>query len=173
MTDEAEAEQVRESYPVNEKSRQSKQTQVTLQEIIESLKSVQDDIGQIAELTSEERSLVTEFISSLLKFMQPLAASILVEPEQVSDYVGDAVQVSLTQTGHLAVLRQDGQLELKNLSDEKYRDLLIGVLEDVIPKFKQLTSNQKRKVENRIKFLTSVTKEMQKMSKALTAATSE
>jgi hypothetical protein len=105
--------------------------------------------------------------------MQPLATSMPVETEQVSDYVGDAVQVSLTLTGHLAVLHQDGQLELKNLSDERHRDLLIGVLEDVIPKFKQLTSNQKRKVENRIKFLTSITKEMQKMSKALTAAASE
>jgi hypothetical protein len=36
-----------------------------------------------------------------------------------------------------------------------------------MPKFKQLTSAQKRKVEDRIKFLTAVTKEMQRISGAI------
>jgi type III secretory pathway component EscS len=47
---------------------------------------------------------------------------------------------------------------------------MMAVVGDVVPKFKTLTSNQKRKLENRIKLLSSVTKEIQKSSEALSAA---
>jgi hypothetical protein len=47
---------------------------------------------------------------------------------------------------------------------------LTAVVEDIMPKFKNLTSQQKRKLENRIKLLSSVTKEIQKSSDALSAA---
>jgi hypothetical protein len=49
---------------------------------------------------------------------------------------------------------------------------MIAVIGDVMPKFKQFTSAQKKKVENRIKFLSIITKEMQKISKALSLPTS-
>ena len=58
-------------------------------------------------------------------------------------------------------------LELKNLSEDSNRDLMMNVITDVLPKFKNLTSNQKRKLENRIKMLSSVTKEIQKSTEAL------
>jgi hypothetical protein len=48
-----------------------KKKQPSLQELIESLKSTADDIGQISELTSEEKVLIIQFFSSLLKLMQP------------------------------------------------------------------------------------------------------
>ena len=47
---------------------------------------------------------------------------------------------------------------------------MMAVVGDVVPKFKSLTSMQKRKLENRIKLLSSVTKEIQKSSEALSAA---
>jgi len=53
------------------------------------------------------------------------------------------------------------------LLDKLNRELLIIVVKDVMPKFKQLTSAQKRKVESRIKFLTAVTKELQRISGAI------
>jgi hypothetical protein len=86
--------------------------------------------------------------------------------------MGTIVQASLDATGQLTLLYEDGRMELKNLSDEKLRDLMIAVIEDVTPKFKQFTSVQKKKVENRIKFLSIITKEMQKISKALSLPTS-
>jgi hypothetical protein len=63
----------------------------------------------------------------------------------------------------------DGHLELKDLSEPKNRDLMMLVVGDVIPKFKSLTSAARRKVENRIKFMSTLTKEMQKSSDALAA----
>jgi uncharacterized 2Fe-2S/4Fe-4S cluster protein (DUF4445 family) len=49
---------------------------------------------------------------------------------------------------------------------------MMAVVSDVVPKFKNLTSQQKHKLENRIKLLSSITKELQKSSEALSAAMS-
>lgn len=144
--------------------------QVNLQEIVDSLKSTADDIGQISELSSEEKILVSQFFSSLLKLMQPLTTSIQVSQTALPAQVGDVTQANIDPTGHLVLQYPDGHVELKNLSDDKNRDLMMAVVGDVVPKFKTLTSNQKRKLENRIKLLSSVTKEIQKSSEALSAA---
>jgi hypothetical protein len=141
--------------------------QTKLQGLIESLRSVQDDIGQIGELSSEEKTLVTKFFEALLKLMQPLAATMPISIEVLPAEMGDVAQANIDPTGHLIVLHRNGQVELENLNEEKNRDLMMIVVEDVMPKFKQLTSTQKRKIENRISFLSAVTMELQKISKAL------
>jgi hypothetical protein len=138
-----------------------------IQEIVDSLKSIADDIGQISELSSEEKILVSQFFISLLKLMQPLAPSIVVSETAIPRQLGDVAKAYVDTTGNLVLQFQDGHLEVKNLSDPKNRDLMTTVISDILPKFKNLTSNQKRKIENRIKLLTSVTKEIQKSSEAL------
>ena len=149
-----------------------KKKQMSIQELVESLKSTADDIGQISELSSEEKILVAQFFSSLLKLMQPLAPSIAVNQLALPAELGDVVQAHIDPTGHLILQFEDGHLELKDLSEEKNRDLMTAVIGDVMPKFKNLTSQQKRKLENRIKLLSSITKEIQKSSEALSAAIS-
>lgn len=146
--------------------------QITLQELVDSLRGTADDIGQISELSSEEKILVSQFFTSLLKLMQPLAPSIQVTPASLPAQVGDVTTAYIDPTGHLVLQYTDGHIELKNLSDEKNRELMMSVVGDVVPKFKALTTNQKRKLENRIKLLSSVTKEIQKSSDALSAALS-
>ena len=153
---------------VKKEPRQNAKALVPVQTIIESLKSTADDIGQVSELTSEEKLLVAEFFKSLLKMMQPLASSIPVDISVVQDF-GDVTQAHIDPTGHLVLLFDDGHLELKNLEENRNRDLMIAVVEDVLPRFKNLTGAQKRKIENRIKFLTTVTKEMQKISETVSA----
>jgi hypothetical protein len=149
-----------------------KKKQMSIQELVESLKSTADDIGQISELSSEEKILVAQFFSSLLKLMQPLAPSIAVDQLALPAELGNVVQAHIDPTGHLILQFEDGHLELKDLSEEKNRDLMTAVIGDVMPKFKNLTSQQKRKLENRIKLLSSITKEIQKSSEALSAAIS-
>lgn len=144
----------------------------TAEELVAALKTTGDDIGQISELTSEENLLVDQFFISLLKLMQPLAPSIPVNQLVLPAEVGDAVQADIDPTGHLILQYNDGHVELVNLIDKKNRDLMVAVISDILPKFKNLTSAQKRKLENRIKLLSSVTKEMQKISDALSAALS-
>ncbi len=149
-----------------------KKKEISIQELVESLKSTADDIGQISELSSEEKILIVQFFSSLLKLMQPLAPSISVDQSALPAQLSDVVQAHVDPTGHLILQFEDGHIELKNLSEEKNRDILTLVVVDIMPKFKSLTSKQKRKLENRIKLLSNVTKEIQKSSDSLSAALS-
>lgn len=144
--------------------------QVTIQELVDSLKSTADDIGQISELNSEEKILVTQFFSSLFKLMKPLAPSIDVDHLALPAKLGDVIQAHIDPTGHLILRFEDSHIELKDLSDERNRDLMMAVVGDVMTKFKNLTSTQKNKLENRIKLLSIVTKEIQKSSEALSEA---
>jgi hypothetical protein len=144
-----------------------KKKQVTIQEIVESLKNIAEDIGQLTELNSEEKILVTQFFSSLFKLMQPLAPSIVVDQLTLPARLGNVVQAHIDPTGHLILQFDDNHIELKDLSESKNRDLMITVVEDVMPKFKSLTNAQKIKLEDRIKLLSEVTREIQKSSEAL------
>ena len=148
-----------------------KKKSLSIQEIIESLKNTADDIGQISELSSEERILVSQFFVSFLKLMKPLSPSIPVNQLALPVQLSDTVQAYIDPTGHLALLFNDGHFELKDLTEEKNRDLMITVISDVLPKFKNMTTFQKRKIENRIKMLSSVTKEIQKSAEALSVST--
>ena len=172
MSEDTSTSEEKVGFQIRADSKSDKKPQVPVQELVDSLKSVQDDIGQISELTSEEELLATEFFASLLKLMQPFTRSMPVSTSILLEEIGTVVQASLDATGQLTLLYEDGRMELKNLSDERLRDLMIAVIEDVMPKFKQFTSAQKKKVENRIKFLSIITKEMQKISKALSSSTS-
>jgi hypothetical protein len=104
--------------------------------------------------------------------MQPLAPSIIVNQLSLPAQAGDVIQAHIDPTGHLVLQFVDNHVELKDLRDEKNRDLMMAVVGDVVPKFKSLTSMQKRKLENRIKLLSSITKEIQKSSEALSSAMS-
>ena len=165
-------EEPQELFSSQEPKQREKKKQVPIQELVESLKSTADDVGQISELSSEEKILVTQFFSSLLKLMQPLSPSIAVDQLVLPSELGDVVQANIDPTGRLILQFQDGHVELRDLSEEKNRDLMTIVIEDVVPKFKGLVNAQKRKLENRIKLLSSLTKEMQNSSEALFAALS-
>ncbi len=173
MTQEAVITQQPAEHFIQEETKQvERKKQVAIQELVESLKSIGDDIGQISELSSEEKLLIAQFFSSLLKLMQPLASSIAVNQLALPAELGYVVQAHVDPTGHLVLHFEDGHVELKDLSEEKNRDIMVAVVGDIVPKFKSLTSTQKRKLENRIKFISSLTKEMQKSSDALSAALS-
>jgi hypothetical protein len=141
--------------------------EMSIQELAAALKSMADDVGQISELASEEKLLVTEFFASLVKLMQPLTTSMPVSTTSLPAEVGNIVQAHIDPTGHLALIHEDGHMELRNLNEERNRDLMIMVIKDVMPKFKSLTSLQKHKIETRISFLSAVTNEIQKISGAL------
>ena len=144
----------------------NKAPQMSLDELISSMKSLQDDVGQISELSSEEKRVVDVFFDSFLKLMKPLAKTISVSPDALPADVGRVVQANVDPKGNLMLLYEDGQVDIRSLAETSERELMIAVLADAMPKFKQLTGAQRRKIEDRMKFLSSVTQEMQKISKA-------
>jgi hypothetical protein len=145
--------------------------QMPVQGLVDSLRSIQEDIGQICELASEEQSFVAAFFASFSDLMAPLTNTLPVSRRAISKHAGNISQAHIDSTGHLIILYDDGKAELKDLSGEANRDLMISVIEDVMPKFKQLTTNYRQKIEKRIEFLSVVTRELQKISKFFSAAT--
>jgi hypothetical protein len=150
----------------SKKPEQAKPPQLTLDELISSMKSLQDDIGQISELSSEEKRVVDVFFESFLMLMKPLAKTMSVTSDSLPADLGNVVQANIDPKGNLMLIYKDGQVEIRNLSEKNQRELMICVMRDVMPKFKQLTSARRKEIEDRMKFLSSVTQEIQKISKA-------
>jgi hypothetical protein len=171
LTQEIVAKPISAELNVQEAKRVDKR-QIGIQEIVESLKGAADDIGQISELSTEEKLIVAQFFNSLLKLMKPLSSAIPVSTSALPIEIGNLSQAHIDPTGRLALSFEDGHFELKDLNEDRNRDLMIAVVGDVMPKFRGLTSAAKRRIENRIKFLSTVTKEMQKSSDALSAVMS-
>ncbi len=167
MSQENSIEQKTTELPIGIEDKQKEKVQTSIREFADSLKSLADDIGQISELASEEKLLVTEFFASLFKLMKPLTTAVPVSTQALPAEVGNIAQAYVDPTGHIALLHEDGQMELKNLAEERHRDIMILVIQDIMPKFKNLTSAQKNKIENRIRFLSAVTKEIQSVSESL------
>jgi hypothetical protein len=155
------------------KTEPEKPPQLTLEELVSSLKGLQDDIGQIAELSSEEKRVVDVFFDSFLTLMKPLAKTMPVTPTALPDELGKVKQAHIDPKGNLMLLYPDGAVEIRNLNEKKQRELMICVMKDVMPKFKQLTSAHRRKIEERMNFLASVTNEIQKISKTFSTASAD
>jgi len=158
--------------PTND-SQQEKQPQMSLEELVASLKSLQDDIGQISELSSEEARVVDVFFDSFLKLMQPLAKTIQVSSSALPAELGNVTQANVDPNGNLVLIYPDGRVEIKSLAEKSNRDLMICVISDVMPKFKHLTAAHRKKIEKRMNFLSSVAKEIQKISNAFSAASTD
>ena len=141
----------------------------SMKETIDVLRMVREDVGQICELSSEERKLVEAFSLALLKLMQPLAKTIPVEPSALPEEMGDIESANIVPRGELIVQYPDGRMESIDLSDDANRDLLIDVVRDVIPKFKVLFSGLRAKIETRMGFLASVTRELQNIAEAFSS----
>jgi hypothetical protein len=145
-------------------------TDDSLQSLLDSLRNVKDDVSQICELISEEKSLVKAFFESLYKLMKPLTETLPVSTLSLPENMKHAIQAYVDPTGHLIVGYKDQNMELIDLKQEEHRDLLVHVIKDIMPKFKQLTYEYRQKIEDRINLLSSVTKELQKISNAFSVA---
>ncbi len=132
--------------------------------LLNSLKNVKEDIGQICEMLLEEASLVTLFFESLSKLAPLFPSTISVSAHALLENVAEVARADLDLGGNLVLRYHDGRLEVKDLKDEANRDLLMRAVEDIIPKFKRLTKDYRTNVEYRIGMLSSVTKELQTLS---------
>ena len=138
----------------------------TLEITVNSLNDIRQETGQIAELTAEENMLVTEFVLSLLKIMQPLTPTLPVSTSVLPKEWGKVSQASIDLTGQLLVLYPDKKMEAVNLTEQKNRELLLEITRDIMPTLKRLVTSYRQKIEERVKFMSSVTKELQRTANA-------
>jgi hypothetical protein len=106
--------------------------------VIETLRQLREDVGQISELSSEEGSIVAAFSLAFLKLMEPLTKALPVDAGILPPELGALEKANVLPKGDLVVLHRDGRMESIDLSNAENRDLLIIVVSDSIPRFNQL-----------------------------------
>lgn len=135
--------------------------------VVETLRRLREDVGQISELSSEEGSIVAAFSLAFLKLMEPLTKALPVDAGVLPPGLGAVEKANILPKGDLVVLYRDGRMESVDLTDVENRDLLITVVSDAVPRFNALVARRRSKIENRIAFLSSVTKELQSIADSL------
>jgi hypothetical protein len=135
--------------------------------VVETLRRLREDVGQISELSSEEGSIVAAFSLAFLKLMEPLTKALPVDAGVLPPEFGAVEKANVLPKGDLVVLHRDGRMESVDLTDAENRDLLVTVVSDALPRFNALVAQRRSKIENRINFLSSVTKELQSIADSL------
>jgi len=132
----------------------------------ESLKDMQENAGQISELAKEEENLVTEFFSFLFKILKPFGKTVEISPSSLPEsYKGRVNKSYLYLTGQLVLVYTNGDVEILNLGDQENHDLLVEITSEIMTKLKTVINLSKSKTEKRVRFLVSITKELQKVAK--------
>lgn len=135
----------------------------------EFLKEIQENAGQIAELLSEEGNLVTQFFSSLFRILKPFGRTLEISPNSLpQSYVGRVNKACLHLSGQLALVYTNGEVEILNLTDQENHDVLVGISREILMGLKTVVNSFKSKTEQKVKFLMSITKELQKIAEVFT-----
>ena len=138
----------------------------TLEDTLKFLDGIREETGQVFELTTEENMLVREFLTALLKIIQPLAQALPVSTSVLPEELGKVSQASLDLTGQLLLLYPDETMKLINLTEQRHRELLLRITYDIMPTLKRLITSHRQKIEARVTFMSFITKELQKTAKA-------
>ncbi|MDH5783538.1 MAG: hypothetical protein OEZ35_07760 [Candidatus Bathyarchaeota archaeon] len=138
----------------------------TIEDTLKFLDDIREETGQVFELTTEENMLVREFLTALLKIIRPLAQALPVSTSVLPEEWGKVSQASLDLTGQLLLLYPDETMKLINLTEQRHRELLLRITYDIMPTLKRLITSHRQKIEARVTFMSSITKELQKTAKA-------
>ncbi|MBS7615917.1 hypothetical protein KEJ45_01805 [Candidatus Bathyarchaeota archaeon] len=133
---------------------------------IERLKGIQENVGQMFELAKEEGTLVNEFFNTLATVLKPFCEVLEVAVSSLPKiYQTRAIKAFLDRHGRLILVNKNGEVETLDLTEQRNHDVVVAIVDDVVAKLETLLNAQRSKVEKRVKFLTSVTKELQKIAK--------
>lgn len=145
----------------------------TIEDTLKFLDGIREETGQVFELTTEENMLVREFLTSLLKIIQPLAQPLPVSTSILPEEWGKVSQASLDLTGQLLLLYPDETMKIINLTEQRHRELLLRITYDIMPTLKRLITSHRQKIEARVTFMSFITKELQKTAKAFSPYSSK
>jgi len=156
------------SQAVTEASSAEEKKQTNETETLGFLNEMQENVGQISELAKEEENLVKEFFSSLLKILEPFTTTLRISASSLPKSYGERVSTAhLHLTGELILVCKNGDMEILNLTERRNHEVLTGIAGDIMANLKSIITSCKTETEKRVKFLMTVTKELQKIAKAL------
>lgn len=138
---------------------------MTEEQTAEVLKEIQENAGQVSELTSEEETLVREFFNFLVRILKPFGKTLEISASSLPEsYNGRISKAYLYLTGQLVLVFTNGEVEILNLTDQENHQVLVEITGEVMIKLKAIVTSHKSKAEKRVKFLMSMTKGLQKVA---------
>ena len=161
----APAPQETQPQPVISSTPTTENPKMTEEQTTEAMKEIQENAGQIAELTSEEETLVREFFNFLVKILKPFGRTLEISasslPESYSRRISKAY---LYLNGQLVLVFANGEVEILNLADQENHQVLVEIAGEIMTKLKAIIASYKSKTEKRVKFLMQMTKGLQKVA---------
>jgi len=141
---------------------------------MECMNELQEDVGQISELTAEEENLVTRFFDSLFRIMKPFGKTLEISTSALPENcAGKTSKAYLYLTGELVLVHASGEVEVLDLSEQENHDVLVRITGEIMAKLKVVINSYKSKTENRVKFLMAITKELQKVAEVFSKKQTE
>ncbi|MGB9959424.1 MAG: hypothetical protein ACPLKQ_02750 [Candidatus Bathyarchaeales archaeon] len=133
---------------------------------LEQLKVLQENLGQMLELSKEESDLIKEFFNLLTVVLKPFCESLEISISSLPiRYQTMASRSFLDRNGRLIIVDKNGGVETLNLLEHKNHSLVIDIMGEIIEKLGAMVNSQRSKIEKRVKILMPITKELQKVAK--------
>jgi len=143
----------------------SENKKINEEQTLSFLKEMQENAGQISELAAEEENLVKEFFNSVLKILKPFGKTLEISVSSLpQSYDGRINKAYLYLTGQLVLVYKNGEVEVLNLADQENHQILIEITGEIMMKLKIIFTSHRSNTEKRVKFLMSITKELQKVA---------
>ncbi len=159
---------VTNSTPTSEKPK------LTEEQTVEALKEIQENAGQISELSSEEETLVKEFFNFLVRIMRPFGKTLEISASSLPEsYDGRISKAYLYLTGQLVLVFRNDEVEILNLADQENHQILVEITGEIMTKLEAIITSYKSKTEKRVKFMMQMTKGLQKVAEVFSEDTSK
>ncbi len=150
----------------------SENPRLTEEQTTETLKEIQENAGQISELSSEEETLVREFFNFLVKILKPFGKTLEISVSSLPEsYNGRISKAYLYLTGQLVLVFKNDEVEILNLADQENHQILVEITGEIMTKLKAIVTSYKSKTEKRVKFLMQMTKGLQKVAEVFSEDT--
>lgn len=135
---------------------------------LENLKNLQENFGQVLELSKEETSLVNEFFKAFADILKHFGETLEISVSSLPrDFRERTNKSFLDKTGKLIIVTKKGEVETFNLMEHRNYNILFETVGDIVTKLGALMNSQRAKIEKRVKILMPITKELQKVAKVL------
>lgn len=135
-------------------------------EVLEFSREIQETAGQISEILREEENTIGEFFNALLKVLKKFGKSIEIQQSSLPKIQGKkANKAYLYPSGQLVLVYENAEVDLLNITEQNNREILVAIMGDIMVGLKTMINTYKTSIEKRVKFLLSITKELQKIAR--------
>ncbi len=161
-----------ETQPVISSTPTTENPKMTEEQTTEAMNEIQENAGQISELTSEEETLVREFFNFLVKILKPFGRTLEISASSLPESYNKRISKAyLYLNGQLVLVFANGEVEILNLADQENHQVLVEIAGEIMTKLKAIIASYKSKTEKRVKFLMQMTKGLQKVAEVFSEDT--